>query len=182
VSSRSQRSMETTHHTAHEQKRSPHAVHTLHTVQAKRVLDPPGPTHQLSLQLGGGALRLPCPGCLCFLRAHTHTAPPRRGLVETQTLNPGHTTRGVTWESCSQRAREHNAVQRPQSTQRAHNSGTAHNTQQGPHKAHSTRTMHCHGLTVSTLRTKCTQAQHAVHTPRNTQRHTVHTPHNKRTT
>ena len=71
VSIRSQCSMETTPHTAHEQKRCPHAVHTQHTVQAKRVLGPPGATHQLPLQLGGGALGLQCPGCLCFLYAHT---------------------------------------------------------------------------------------------------------------
>jgi hypothetical protein len=124
---------------------------------------------------------LQCPGCLCFLYAHT---PYRhdRGLDVTRTLNQRHTTSGATWQSCSQRAREHNAEQRPQSTQRAHNSGTAHNTQHGPHKS----PQHANNALPRTHSIHTTHevhaAEHAVHTPRNTLRHTVHTPHNKRTT
>jgi hypothetical protein len=49
---------------------STHAHHSTQCTQAA-VLSPPGTTNQLSLQLGDGAQGLPCPGCLCFLYAHT---------------------------------------------------------------------------------------------------------------
>jgi hypothetical protein len=68
---------------------STHAHHSKQCTQTA-ALCPRGATHQLSLQLSDGALSLQCPGCLCFLHAHT---PYRHdgGLVVTRTLNPGHT-------------------------------------------------------------------------------------------